>query len=383
MLRKLLRELMEGNDRDITNSEVANACGTSDATISHFFTYKNELTVTMWMLSVRFLAPEKEKYVMDILADEMIATENRLNCRLLMEYASTKRDFVLLDKLVTSQKKAPKENKDWAIAYDISMQYQRSAVGNEEILDLIDDYRPKTLEMKIFAMLLRANALYMLKEYKQVLRLAQKAEILTLAIKNDYIKESFTTRIYELYARGYLFLQNNKEKSRFYANYVINSRFFCAEFTSHLYHILGTSFVFESYSQSLQYFRKYQDTLRVQGRNDLVNSIEETDIFFLKVLWSQSVKETETSDILEKMHFHARLGNREIVEELYQNVEKDNPFALCYLGTVNNDPDTLLQSLARFIETGNKFYVQLARKELLKFPIYHVPATVICDINIA
>lgn len=383
MLRKLLRELMEGSDRDITNSEVASACGTSDATISHFFTYKNELTVTMWMLSVRFLAPEKEKYVMDILADEMIATENRLNCRLLMEYASTKRDFSLLDKLIESQKKAPKENKDWATAYALSNQYQKRVVENEEILDSIDDYRPKTLEMKIFAMLLKANVLYMLKEYKQVLRLAQKAEVLTAAIKNDYIKESFKMRIYELFARGYLFLHNNKDKSRFYANYVINSRFFCAEFTSHLYHILGTSFVFEDFNESLRYFKKYQDTLRDQGRIDLVKSVEETDIFFLKVLWSKSVRDNETNDVLEKMHFHARLGNREVVEELYQNVEKDDPFALCYLGTVKNDPDTLLQSLARFIETGNKFYVQLARKELLKFPIYHVPASVICDINIA
>lgn len=384
MLRKMLRSLMEGNTKDVTNAKVAQISGICDATLSNFFNYKNELTISSWLLTIRSLAPEREDELVGILADEMIATENRLNCRLLMEYASTRRNFEMLSKLIESQSKAPKENKDWAEVYEMSLRYQTRQVNNEDLLfNSLTVFKPKFNETAVFAMLLKANVFYMLQMYKPMFNVIKAIEKGIAGIKNPYIKESYTARLSELLAKSYLYAKNDVKKARFYANSVINSKFLCPKFTSHMYHLLGTSFLFESYDESVGYFQRYYDILKEQNRDDLAEQTKKLDIFFAKVLWGQNVNVSETDDSLEKLHYYARNEMTDEFNRIYTIDLQEDPFALCYLGILNNSPESLLTSIAKFIEKGNKFFAELPRKEIAKYPLFTFSADVMCAINIA
>lgn len=383
MLRKLVRSLMEKPEKDVTNAELAEATGVCDATISKFFNYKNELTFTTLIQTIRFLAADKEDEIINDITDEMIETEHRLNCRLLMEYASTKRNFDLLEKLIKSQLKAPKENKDWAEVYQISMYYQKREKTNDELLFLLQEYKPKTPEMKIFSQLLLARVYYMMKEYKMMFKTAKIVEKSVEKIKNVFIRESFTARLCEIFAQGYLYVRSDVKKARYYANTVINFKLLCPKFTSHMYHLLGTSFLFESYEKSVDYFTTYYNFLSSQGRSELTKEVLHQDIYFAKVLWGQETSEIDTDDPLEKMHYYARKGDTEAVVSMMCDDYSENPYALCYQGIAENNPELLLRSAAKFIETGNKFFAELPRKELANYPAYAIPTNVICNMNIA
>ncbi|MEK5109919.1 AimR family lysis-lysogeny pheromone receptor [Cytobacillus sp. FSL K6-0129] len=385
MLRKIIRSLMERPDKDITNLELAKAINYDDSTISKWFRYENELSFPAYLLSIRYLSPEREDELMDIIAEEMINTENRQNCRLMMEYASTRRNFPLLQKLINSQRKAPRPNNDWAAIYDLSLKFQKREHPNEEILNMLIAYKPKTVETKVFLNILKINTLYMIGEYSYMLKLAKSTESDLENITNTYIKETYTSRINEIFARAYLYQRNDVKKARFFAKSIINSKFMCANYTSHLYHLLGTSYVFENRETSLNYFNNYVDILRHQKRFDLVEEVQCLDIFFVNTYWGQTSCENTTNNPLELMHYYAKTGKVDLVEELYMSNKefKNNPFALCYLGMARSNPQLLLQSVANFIEDGNKFFAEIPRKQLEDYPDLSFSASVMCKIKIA
>jgi len=383
MLRKILQSMMEKPKKDVTNSELSRICNVDDATFSNFFSYKRDLSIPIWILSIKHLNPSRENEVLDLLVPDTIKSEDREKCRHLMEYTSTRRRLDLLETIVDSQEKAPRENKDWAKVYRISLHYQRRDKSNAEILSMLDSYSPKFTETKAFYLILKARVYYMLKEYKSMFRVALEAEKEINKICSLYIKENYLARLNELYAHAYLYLRNDVKKARYYANVVINSRFLCANFHSHMYHLLGTSFLFESYEESHENFLTYYNLLQKQGRHDLAKETLNLDIYFCKVLWGKLLGTIETNDPIERMHYLARIGDKKEFNELYNKTNKNDPFILCYKGIIENDPESLQESLLEFINSGNKFFAELPKKELEIYPAYSASTRVLSKINIA
>jgi hypothetical protein len=383
MQRTLLYSLMEGKERDVRKSELANAIGVCKTYISNFFSYKNDLTFPAWLLSIRFLQPEREEELVDTLADMMIRDEDKLDCRLLMEYASTSRNFNLLEKLISTQMFSTRVNKDFAQVYSIALKFQRRKVSNEDLLLDLATFRPHTEETAIFANLLRAMVCCSTQEYKAMFRLAKITEKQISKIKNPFLRESYMARVAEIFAKGYLYLHSDVKKARFYATTVTNSRYLSDSYKSHMFHLLGTSYMFEDHGESVKAFSKYRDILKGGGRYDLAQETEEKDIFFANVLWEQNVTVEETSDPLEQMHFFARRGDIETVERLYNLVPQEDPFALCYLGMARKDPELLLRSIAKFVERGDRFFTELPRQEINSHPMHVTSAEIICSIKIA
>ncbi len=388
MYRKLMYSLMEGNDRDINRKELAEIIGADPTQVSCFFNYKNQLPFASWLLAIRKLRPAEESKYVDIIAEMMINDADRLGCRQLMEYASTNRNFSLLEKLINSQKDDYRENIQWARLYSIAMKYQQRTASNEEILAELDMFKATYSETIVFCNILKASTLYMLGEYKYMFRMAKLAEDQIKHIKNNYIADMYMARLSELFARGYLYLKNEPKLARFYGNMVLNSRYLSESYKTHVYHLMGTTYVFDDYDQSISYFNSYKDALKGGGREDLARGVDELDIFFLKVLWEVPVHENDTNDPLEKMHYYARLGERTKFESLVKEaLPEDDPFALCYIGMINNDPEYLLHSIARFVELGNKFFAELPLREIQRMYNGHyyldLAADIISNIKIA
>lgn len=380
MLRKLVYSLVELPDREVRNTEIAGVCKTSESMISQFFDNEKELSFYHYIAIVRNYAPERENEVANIVADEFINIEHRHNCRMAMEYASTSRNLTLLKKMIDSQLDAPKENKDWAKLYSILYKFQARLISGEEALILLEDYSPKFPETKALYKIALAMGYYWVGEYKSMYRAITQSEKLVETIKNTYTRESYTARVCEMFARMYLYVKNDPKKARFYAKNVLNSTFMCDNYKVHLYHLLGTSFLFECHKESVNYFEIYKDMLVRQNRLELADEVINKDIYFANVLWGIDVNGTETSDPLEECHQLARQGLQIPVVE----GKEEDPFYITYKGIAQKSADTLLKAAVTFINNGNKFFANLPLNELKKFNGYIDTAeTLLKTINIA
>lgn len=381
--RKLLISLMEGTHKDTNQSELAEAIGCSKSMISRFLIHDAEMTFPLWLLSVRFLQPQKEAEVMKKLAEAWSVNGSPQNIRYLMEYSSTNRDFDTLELLIESQKGLPRHSADCAETYKIVIDFQKREISNSDLLTRLETFNPQTPESLALVTIMRALVNYRMKEYGSMFRLAQIAEEQTSKLKNPFLRDSYMSRISEIMARSYLYLRNDVKKARFYANTVVSSRYLSDNYKSHMHHLIGTSFMFEDHAESLRWFESYQEILKGGGRHELAQTVAETDVFFAKVLHDQPVTADESTDKLELMHYYAKIGDVEAVERLSKEVPQDDPFALCYLGIAKKDPEMLLQSTANFVEGGNKFFAELPKLALESHLMYIKPASIIRNIKIA
>lgn len=373
MERKLLASLMEGERCDVNNTELARAIGCTAKQISKFFNYGTDLSFQLWLLSVRHLRPESESEVVEQLAEAWMEGGSPSNLQSLMEYASTTRNLDLLERLIVSQEDAPKKVRKQAELYRMVLDFQRRDYSSDDLLAQLDYFRPHSVENSVLAKILRAMVNYCDDDFRAMFRTAQQAEREVSDIKNEFIRESYMARISEILSKGYLYLRNDVRKARFYGNVVLNARFLSPAFKAHTLHLLGTSYIFEDCAESLRLFGEYADALDAGGRHELAQSVRERDEFFTRVLWTQEVSAEDSTDPLELMHYYAKAGDKEAVEKLYEQVPQDDPFALFHVGTVRNDPDMLIRSMAKFVEQGNKFLTELPRRALQGHPV-HVPA---------
>jgi hypothetical protein len=380
MLRKIVYSLMELPDREVKNNELSAICGTSESMISKFFSYEKELSFYHYISLIRELSPDKEIELVEKITEEFISEGHRSNCRMVLEYASTTRNFPLLEKMIKSQMEAPKENKDWARLYSLLIKFQKRSISGEDLLTELECYSPKYPETKALSKILFAMVYYWIGEFRSMYRAVLQSEKIVESIKNPFIRESFTVRVCEIFARMYLYVRNDTKKARYYAKNALNSNIVCDKFKVHLYHLLGTSFLFEDYEEAVLNFKIYKDKLISQGRFDLAEEVEEKDIFFANVLWGINLENLKTSDDLEKCHLHARLGIP--LQQLNKN-EKD-PFYLCYKGISEKDAEMLMKSAVLFINNGNKFFANLPLNELKNYNNFRNTAeTLLETINIA
>lgn len=379
MLRKLIHSLVELPEREVKNNEIAAVCGTSESMISQFFGYEKELSFYHYIAIIRNYSPNRELELVDLIAEEFINLEHRNNCRMIMEYASTTRNFTLLKKMIDSQLNAPKENKDWAKLYSLVLKFQSRSVPADEILIELEEYSPKYLETKALTKILLSMVYYRVGEFKSMQRSICKSEILVESIKNPYIRESFTARVCDVFSRIYLYVKNDPKKARYYANNVINSPIACDKFKVHLYHLIGTSFLFESHEEAVSYFETYKKKLIAQGRFELAEEVKNKDIFFANVLWGIGLEFIETNDDVEECHRLARIGK----PVLNLDIQND-PFYLSYKGIAEKSAETLMKAAVSFLNSGNKFFANLPINELKKYENYRITAeTLLQNINIA
>lgn len=379
MLRKLVYSLTELNDREVSNGEIAEACGLSEAMISQFFNEERELSFSHIISICRKFNPGKEAEIVGRVSDFYIEQESRMSCRMMMEYASLNRDFKLLEKVIKSQMSADsRENKDWSKLYSIVIQFQKRSIPPEEVVVKLEQYSPKHQETKAMHKIMLSAANYWSGDYKAMNRHALASEKLVEKIKSDYIRECYTARVCEMFALMYLYVRADVKKARHYANNVINSAVICDNFKSHLYHLLGTSFLFEDFGRAVSYFEIYKGSLESQGRFELANEVMKKDIFFAKVLWGVNVEECETDDVLEQNFLRAKEGKP------LNATSEDNPFAVCYEGISKQCGETLMRSAAMFVNSGNKFFSKLPMDELRKHSTFSVIAeTLLQNLSIA
>jgi hypothetical protein len=254
--------------------------------------------------------------------------------RMAMEYSSVNRLLDDLELIINKQDGEGRENRNWAEVYRIQLLFQKRNVKAEDLLYMVENYKPLFIETRIFAMILKARILYRLERFETLFTLANQAKDIIPKIKDKTLSVCYSVRANELLAQGHLYVNNDTDISREFALKVINSSEISAVFKSHAYHIMGTSFLFEDYTLAIQYFEVYKETLLKAGRTDLIESVNQ-DIAFTNFIWGKTS--------IEEIAFE-KLSN-------YVGMFRD-----CYSGLIANDFKKLLDSFFKFISTKQLFY---------------------------
>jgi hypothetical protein len=357
----------ELENRGITRKDFAGMIGMDDTCFSDYLNGKRlEIPFPSIKKAMKILCKENFRKVMKFVCEN---TRKPDNMRMVLEFASISRDLPLLEKMIGLLSQEGKKEKEWASAYKIALRFQSRDTSNKELMEMIDAVKPKFTEMKILRKILRARVLYRMKEYDTMFRNARDVEEELKGMSDGYLKKTFTIRLNELFAQGYLYVNGETEKARFYANNVINNETISAVFKSHAYHVVGTSFLFEDYDKAIENFEAYKRQLVENNREDIARTVDEKDVFYAKVLWDRDLETLNTNDNLEKAHLEVKKGNVEKAIDILNSVEQ-SPFSMCYLGLATNNPLLILESFFKLIGQKQMFFANIPAKYLKEYPEY-------------
>ena len=374
-LVKLIATLMERDDKDVKSKELAQAIGVSEATISRFLDGENELSFGSIVKAVRFLVPENH---FEVMAKVIPLIDQPASVRSVLEYYSVNRQLENLAQHIEMLSATTcRTNKDWAKMYAFSAKFQSRKHDNEDFLEELLDYSPKYPETKVFVKLLICRVYYQLRNFKMMFRVAKKVEKAVESLNNEYIRDCYTARLCEIYSQGYLYANGDVDKARFYANNVILSKI-GATYEYYAYYTIGTSFMFESYEKALEHFNKYRELVSKDGREDLTSSIDKKDIPFLQNVWGKKPDNFDIIDETEKAHYYASVGESEKANEIL-NGNSETPFRTYYRGLANKDMRVMYEAMVKFISNGDKFYSNLAKRELSKSETFSFVANSLYD----
>jgi hypothetical protein len=362
-LRKLIYTLMEGKERDITKTELASMINVHPSTITNFFEYKTELKFELILEIIRKTKPEKELELMKEAIGIIAKSSKRLrDIRLSMEYLSTNRLLDDLKNVIETQiNSSNKELKDWATHYLILYKYQTLSESFANLLKELKTMKPTLyIEMKVLRIILELYLNFMQRNYTDLFPLCEKAQKLISEIKCDFIRESYKIRISEMLSKGYLFCKDDPIEARKHGENILKSKNICASIKLNTYHMMGTSLIFDNFEDSARYFKKYKEMAEIHGRIEKVKEAEERDLHFLRVLWGKELELAQTTDPNEKMFYETLHGDKKKAIEMLKDCY-DSPFKVCYEGIAKEDPELLVQSIAMFLDRGNKFFVRLPR----------------------
>ncbi len=342
--------------------------GIAKGQISSYINSNGEKTIDFiyFLRAVRFLKPEYEKDYMKTICPKFKRLQN---LRIAMEYASTFLHFDLQRELIDINLGLGRENKNWAELYSIVLDFQEKKVSCDEIKDLLENFHAKYLETEIMKSILKCYIFYMKNNYKEMYKIASKIYERIGFIKNEFVRESFMSRVCDILSRCYLYFKNDVRKARYFAAGNLENEF-AANRRVHSYYILALTYFFQDYEESLRYLELYRQELISLGDQNLADLVFNKDIAFLKNYW-EVFDDFQTNDPSELAHFYIRKGENEKALNILNKMESLTPFQKYYKALAANDPKLLSESLADFLCSGNKFFANLPMKKLKNIETYN------------
>lgn len=350
----------------MTISEIAKKIDMPKGQLSSYLSSEGKKTVDIMygIRLVRMVCPEYEKEYMKAICPGMHRPQN---LRSGLEYASTFMYFDLMEEMIKVNQKGNRENRDWADVYSIYLDFQEKKQTIHELKDRLNGYQPKFLETEIFYGIFMCSIFYVEKRYEEMYKWSKKLYKQVGYVKNDFIRESYMSRICDLIARSYLFYKNDTKKASFFAQTLYENEF-SANRKYHAYYILALCHFFSDYDKSHHYFNLYHDSMLKIGNVSLANGVKERDITFLQNVWD--VTEEAPVDIVEAAHYYAKKGSTELCLNILDNLETLTPFQKYYKALALGDPKLLSESFVDFLTGGNKFFANLPLIELKKYKTY-------------
>lgn len=301
---------------------------------------------------------ENEFIEMMILYSKEVDVNKKIS-RNFLEFLVHNRQFEAFNELLDRMNQTTnKESLEWARIY--RMQYKYGLVSKEEfnaLLKEITEINVTVFELKVYKKILMNYCFEQIKEYGMVKQFSTEIENEVDQIENTYIKEMYSIRFNEIMSYNYLFVYNDQEKSRECAEKILEINT-TLSYKAYANYIIGYSYLFTSYENTIKYFNKSVDMYEKLNRQRDINELKE-DVEFANVLWD---KDIENGCKFEKNEILSRIKKGANIQINCKEIE----FKLFFEGMKNKDNDKLLLSLIEFTKNDNLFLANLPKIELMK-----------------
>lgn len=366
-----IENVLDSRETKITWKDIAQAGGITTAAVSNFKNGLSELKFPTLLKIAKFLF---NKNYINVFREWCLSLHQPANIKHALEYLAINRQVDNLEKLIAKIKteRANKDLLEWAEGYELLAMYLK---GNDyvEVLNRIRFFNPKTIEMKVLALITEVWCRHKLFDYITMASLVKELELSIEEIKEESIRESYRARLKEALAYVNLYKFDNKEIARKYAEEIIFANV-SPTLTANAAYLVGMSYLFDNYDKCLGNVLRYRELLEESGREREITIVDNNDIPFINNLWKKHTEQPQTNDISEKAHYEALMGNKELaVELLDEAIEKGglSGFKLYYKALATGDMSLFMQSLIIFVsKKGDKFYANLPYEHLKCDPVY-------------
>ena len=381
VISKSIEEIIDVSNQRITFCDLAKAAGVTKGAISTFFKGTSELSFSALLGISDFLTFLTKK---DLIKEWCLHLEKPKNQKHALEYLAINQYNDELHDLITKIKveQTNKELLEWADVYEIYYRFITEAPLNK-IKQMIREASPKTMETKTFLRIIEMNVFAILREYQSLFHVYSDIKNAIKGINDDYIKKCYTLRMNEIMAHINLYYLADVNMARKYANAVISSKM-SAIFKAHSYYIMGMSYLFENYDETLFYITEYRKICENFGRKDLTFIVDNSDIPFIKNVWNKHTAEPQTKDLSELAHYKALNGCKQEALDLIKKAiksEGNSDFKLYYKALATGNKIDFLNALILFTSKGERFFAQLPYRVLAADPQYRETADLLLNIN--
>lgn len=361
-----------------TQKQYAQMAGVSEPTITRFMNQKAILGFDSILSIVKHKFPEGEEQLMT----DYIRLQDNQNARLALEYCMINQLPEIADLLIDKLKKSEYSiNKEWARLYEIERMRTKKEISSQELIGMVHKIGAKSEEMKIMSEFLEVYANYDLANYSYLQGLIIGLEQRIEGIKSRCMKSSFKLRLGQ--ALSYIALFNNEVDScRYYANMIIENTdnpYFMAT----AYHILGNSYLYETFEESLFFLNKALNYYDLSNREQHKKVVMRT-MNFVKCFWNDKVNTCNIGyqnniaiedllfqDIGELAFYEIRNENTHKAKkwldaiDLSELTDSNKGFYYYYMALACGDNiDLFYDSVRYFRKSGDKYYIKLPLKEL-------------------
>jgi DNA-binding Xre family transcriptional regulator len=344
--------------RKMSARSLAFAVGVDPATISNL---KNRPEIEIKFLNmlaiIRYLFPKDEYRLMEMYIRSICMPKN---IQYALEYCSNHRlkdtlKYLLgldVQNIVT---------KEWIRIYS----YRYNLQTDYDFISRLRKEYVTTVEMNVFIKFIEIYYHYYKRHFSTFFSLSERLEDDVNEIKDEFIRDMYLVRLYEINASAYMF-KGDIDACRHYAHKTIslnNNKIRVAN----AYLSLGLSYIYESYELATNYMRKAQELLYEIGEVDYAKRIESDGIVFTKNYWSVELDTIETDSISEQAHLYIRLGEKEKALALLKQIEDKTPFIYYYMGMAIDGEEGrkfLYQSIKGFRKQEDFHYIHLPILEL-------------------
>ncbi|MGG3623844.1 AimR family lysis-lysogeny pheromone receptor [Bacillus gobiensis] len=374
-LKQMIKNELEKDNTLAT--KLANMAGFKNSSPLYKFVNEEdrEMESFQGLLSIiRHLSPDNEFEVMESYL--LTVDPNKKTARYALEYASINGLRELRDRLLNLYEANcnNKESIEWLKLYN----YESKVIAEPSIrlMQEVCSLKTKHPETSAFKIVLGAYNAYGAQDFKLLKELSDYATPLIENIKDDYIRDCFTSRLNLLLCASNVYRGNLEEARKTGKTGLLAS--WSNRVSSLICLNLGNAYIFESFDKANDYLQK------ALSYSDNAHSIAETkrSLSFLHSFWGKdnpyvNTESNRIDDVLDVAFYCISKGQHQLakivfqIEKLDKSMMDDHQVAYyLYLQyRLNKNLDDLFDSIKAFRKVGDLLYLKLTLIELAKLGV--------------
>lgn len=282
-----------------------------------------------------------------------------------LEYADSNNYHIITDNLIEKMINCSNnKSKEYGQVYSIHRKLSKSEIGTIEASKAFGKFKFKTEEMNTFEKIAMLYSHLNNGDFAPMFSLMEKID-LTDMNENQFIKSSYTTRLYVLKANIFLF-ENDLEQCRKNAKLAIDNTN-VLRFKVFSYLTLGNSYVFEDYSKSRDCYVK---GLNIAKENSFFAEFFKKNLSFVCNVWNKendwlNKDSSNIEDMQALAHYYINKQKideaTDLLNSLKTKKQNENELGFYYylMGLHEDNIDYFFDSVEFYKKSHDRFLIKL------------------------